>query len=141
VAVFASIQRYHPDMSEPYFDKEANTGLRHLINATRFSLNGLRIAFRKEAAFRQELAILLLALPVGWYLASSLLEFVLLIASLLLVITVELLNSAVEATVDRIGTDHHELAGEAKDLGSAAVMVSIALSLMVWLAVASQHVF
>ena len=120
--------------AESDFDKASNTGLRHLINATRFSLKGLIAAFKHESAFRQELAVLLLAIPAGIWIADSLLDFVLLIAVCLLVLVVELLNSAVEAAIDRIGTEQHPISALAKDYGSAAVMISLILAGAVWLA-------
>jgi len=127
-------------MKEPYFDKQANTGLRHLMNATVFSWRGIKSACQHEAAFRQEVVLLGLALPAAWLIATSAQEYAMLIASVILILIVELLNSAIEATVDRISTEQHELSGRAKDLGSAAVMLSIALAVIVWGAVAWQHI-
>ena len=109
--------------------------MRHLINATRYSLQGLRHAWLSEEAFRQELYVLVVALPVGWVLGKSAVERALLVGSCLLVIVVELLNSAIEAAVDRIGTEHHEISGQAKDMGSAAVFCAILLAAVVWLLV------
>lgn len=116
------------------FDKSTNTGFTHLFNATRFSMRGLREAFRRESAFRQELALLLILIPAGVWLATSVVQFALLIAVCLLVLVVELLNSGIEAAIDRIGLGHHEISGLAKDYGSAAVMVSLVLAALVWLA-------
>ncbi|MBQ74474.1 MAG: diacylglycerol kinase [Gammaproteobacteria bacterium] len=116
------------------FEKASNTGLRHLINAARFSRNGLIAAFKLESAFRQELAMLLFAIPAAIWIADSLLDFVLLMAVCLLVLVVELLNSAVEATIDRIGKEHHPISALAKDYGSAAVMLSLIIAGAVWLA-------
>ena len=96
------------------------------------SARGFRGAFRDEAAFRQELALALVVIPTGLVLGRNGVERALLTAPMLLVLVVELLNSAVEATVDRIGLEHHELAGLAKDLGSAAVLLSLALLAVVW---------
>ncbi len=107
------------------FDKSANTGLTHLVNATRFSLNGLRACFANESAFRQELAIFAILLPAGAFMASTLLEMVLLLCACLLVLSVELLNSGIEAAIDRHGGAHHEMSGLAKDYGSAAVMMAL----------------
>ncbi len=103
-----------------------------LVNATRYSLKGVRACYRHEQAFRQEAWVLLLAVPLGAWLGDTGVERVLLIGSWLLVLIVELLNSAVEAAVDRIGSEHHELAGRAKDLGSAAVMGALILSAGTW---------
>ncbi|MCC7257101.1 MAG: diacylglycerol kinase [Gammaproteobacteria bacterium] len=107
-----------------------------LIAATRYSLAGLRAAWRHEAAFRQEVFVLVLLLPLAWWLGESMVQRILLVGSWLLVLVVELLNSAIEATVDRIGQDRHDLSARAKDLGSAAVMTSLILAAACWLAVA-----
>jgi len=112
--------------------KKQNTGFRRLVNATKYSLAGLREAWRNEAAFRQECVLVLLLTPVAFWLGQSAVERVLLIGSCWLVLITELLNSAIEAAVDRIGTEHHHLSGRAKDLGSAGVFVSLMLVLLVW---------
>ena len=109
-----------------------NTGLRRLVNATFFSLAGLRAAWRNEAAFRQECALAAVLTPAAFWLGQTAVERSLWIGTCWLVLIVELLNSAVEAVVDRVGTDHHKLSGRAKDLGSAAVFVSLALTALVW---------
>lgn len=116
------------------FDKSANTGLRHFVNATRFSLRGLNQAVRRESAFRQELTILVLLLWPAWWVTHSITDFVILMAVSSIVLVVELLNSAVEAAIDRMGTAHHELSGLAKDYGSAAVMLTLFIAGAVWLA-------
>ena len=126
-------------MSNQEFDKSANTGLRHLFNAFRFSLSGFAAAYRFESAFRQELFLLLVALPAAYFLAQSVLEFVLLISTILFVMVVELLNSAVEAAIDRFGGEIHDLSGRAKDLGSAAVMLSLVITGMIWGALLIQR--
>jgi len=107
-------------------------GLEHLVKATGYSLAGLRAALRHEEAFRQELAVLVVAVPVALWLGKSGLERALLIGSCLLVIVVELVNSAIEAVVNRIGPERNELAGRAKDLGSASVFCAIVLAIVVW---------
>jgi len=112
--------------------KSGNTGVKRLIRATQFSAQGLAHAWRNESAFRQELAATLILAPLALWLGRSRYERLLLIACLLLVIIVELLNSAIEAAVDRFGDEHHELSGRAKDLGSAAVFVSLVLVAAVW---------
>lgn len=109
-----------------------NTGFRHLVNATRYSLKGLRAAFRDEAAFRQELSLCVILLPLAIWLGREPVEWILLIGSCLLVLIVELLNSAVENVVDRIGPEHHELSGRAKDIGSAAVMLALCTAGLTW---------
>lgn len=112
--------------------KANGNGLQRLRNACGWSLKGLHAAFTHEAAFRQEVVALALLAPVGLWLGKTGSEQALLLGSLLLVLIVELLNSAVEAVVDRIGPEHHELAGRAKDCGSAAVLLAIATALLTW---------
>ena len=109
-----------------------NTGFKRIVNATFFSLAGLRAAWRNEAAFRQESLLALVLTPTGLWLGQNAVERSLLIGTVWLVLIVELLNTAVESTVDRVGTDHHKLSGQAKDLGSAGVFVSLLLTLVVW---------
>lgn len=106
-----------------------------LWRATGYSLAGLRAAFRHERAFREEVAVLVVLIPLGLWLGDTGVERALLIGSWLLVMTVELLNSAIEAVVDRVGVERHELAGRAKDLGSAAVLCAIALTCLVWICI------
>jgi diacylglycerol kinase (ATP) len=119
-------------MESPHKGK---TGLRRLINATRYSLSGLAEAARHEDAFRQELIMAAVLVPLGLWLGSNGLERALLAGSVLAVLVVELLNSAVEATVDRISLENHRLAKRAKDMGSAAVMLSLLSAATVWLLV------
>ena len=107
-----------------------------MIRATRFSAQGFAHAWRNEAAFRQELVLAIVMAPVAIWLGRSVVERGALIATLLLVLIVELLNSAIEAAIDRHGDEHHELSGRAKDMGSAAVFVVLVLVLLVWGAVA-----
>lgn len=113
----------------------ANTkqrGLARLINAARFSWQGLRAAYKHEEAFRQEVWVFMLAVPLAFLLAENGLARALLIGSVLMVMLVELLNSALEAVVDRIGSEHHTLSGRAKDIGSAAVLLAIINAVLVW---------
>jgi diacylglycerol kinase (ATP) len=112
--------------------KKQNTGLKRIVNATFFSIAGLRAAWRNEAAFRQECVLAFVLTPAAFWLGQNAVERSLLIGTVWLVLIVELLNSAVEATVDRVGMDHHKLSGRAKDLGSAGVFVSLMLVLVVW---------
>ena len=112
--------------------KPGNTGVRRVVSATFYSVAGLRSAWRSEAAFRQECVAVLLLIPAAFWLGQNALERALLLSSCVLVVIVELLNTAVESVVDRVGTDHHELSGRAKDAGSAAVFMSIALATLVW---------
>lgn len=106
-----------------------------MLNATRYSLNGLRKGWRTQQALRYEFYVLLVAIPVGWLVGRNRVERALLIGSCFLVPVVELINSAIETVVDRIGSEHHELSGRAKDLGSAAVFCSILLAATIWLIV------
>jgi diacylglycerol kinase (ATP) len=114
---------------------KGKTGVRRLINAVGYSINGLRAAYRLEDAFRQELALAAVLIPAALLLPVTATGRALLLASVILVLIVELLNSAIEATVDRISLDNHELAKRAKDIGSAAVMLSLACMTMVWIVV------
>ena len=107
-------------------------GLDRIIKAFGYSLKGFRAAFENEAAFRQELALAVIMVPVGFWLGQTPIEQALLVGVVLMVLVVELLNTAVEAVVDRVGEEHHELAGRAKDMGSAAVFLSLTVVLIVW---------
>ncbi len=115
-----------------------NKGLRRLLLAAGYSTKGLRAAWCQEAAFRQELILTLVLLPIALWLDVSVMERLLLIAVLILVLVVELLNSAIEAAIDRIGPEFHELSGRAKDLGSAAVLLSLLLTVVVWVSLLSS---
>lgn len=112
-----------------------NKGLSRIIKATGYSWQGLRAAYRYEEAFRQEIWLCLVMIPLGLYLGDGGTEKALLVGSLLLLPLVEILNSALEAVVDRFGEEQHELSGRAKDMGSAAVAIAIALAAAVWLLV------
>jgi diacylglycerol kinase (ATP) len=114
---------------------KGKTGLQRVINAARYSLEGLAAAARHEDAFRQELMLAAVLVPLGAWLGNGGLERALLIGSVLMVLVVELLNSAIEATVDRVSLEDHRLAKRAKDLGSAAVMMSLATVGVIWLLV------
>ena len=121
--------------------KPGNTGIRRILRAARFSAQGLKLAFRHEAAFRQEIALVVVLLPIAAWLGQTAVEHALLIGSCLLVLIVELLNSAVEAAIDRHGEEHHELSGRAKDMGSAAVFISLVLVAVIWGLVIYQRFF
>ena len=108
------------------------TGLRRLYLAAVNSANGLRGAWRSQEAVRQEILLLAVAVPLAFWASGDTVERILLVASVVLVLLVELLNTAVEMTVDRIGLEHHELSGLAKDIGSAAVLISLFLAAFVW---------
>lgn len=114
-------------------------GLTRLLRAFGYSFQGFRHTWREEAAFRQEVSLAVVLMPLGIYLGRSGVERALLVCPMLLILVVEILNSAVEAVVDRSGTERHPLAGMAKDMGSAAVMLSFGLLGTVWFLVLSDH--
>lgn len=118
-----------PPQESPYKGK---TGLRRIWNAFQYSLAGLRAAFRHEDAFRQECLLAAVLLPVAVFLPLPGASKALLIACVLLVLVVELMNSAVEAVVDRVSLEHHRLAKRAKDIGSAAVLIALLNLTVVW---------
>lgn len=117
------------------------TGLTRIIKATGYSLKGLKAAWKSEAAFRQEAIMVIIAIIVAFLLDVQWIERLLLISSMVLIAIVELLNSAIEAVVDRIGTELHELSAKAKDIGSAAVFISICLAIFIWSVVIGNHYF
>lgn len=112
--------------------KQICTGWQRLWKATGYSIQGLKAAWINEAAFRQELLLVLFLIPVALWLGTTMTQRALLIFSLLVIPAVELLNSAIETTVDRIGLENHELSGRAKNMGSAAVLVSLIAAAVVW---------
>jgi diacylglycerol kinase (ATP) len=116
-------------------DRLKPSGFTRMFRAFGASSKGLIGAFREEAAFRQELALAAVVIPLGFWLGKNGIERALLIAPMFLVLIVELINSAIEATVDRIGLERHTLSGLAKDIGSAAVLMSLLLLAVVWLLV------
>lgn len=113
-------------------NKPATRGIKHIFDAFGYSLKGLRAAVTHEEAFRLELMAVVIMLPLAFWLGSSAVEYALLVGSLLLVLIVELINSAIEAVVDRVSVEHHELSGRAKDIGSAAVMLTLLNVTAVW---------
>lgn len=114
---------------------KGNRGLKRILLAAGYSVKGLRAAFVHEAAFRQELLLSAVLVPLAFRLDVHLCERLLMISSLFLILIVELLNSAIEAVVDRIGSEWHELSGRAKDIGSAAVFLSLVLTSYVWVSI------
>ena len=110
-----------------------NTGFTRIIKASQYTWQGLRAAYKHEEAFRQELWASLVLIPVGFWLGQNGVEKALLVGTLLLLLLVEILNSSIEAVVDSIGQEHDELAGRAKDMGSAAVAIAIVLIIVVWI--------
>lgn len=112
--------------------KPGETGLKRICSAAGYSAKGLRACWQHEAAFRQEVLACIVLVPLALYLGENGVERALLIGACVLVLIVEVLNSSVEAVVDRIGPEHHELSGQAKDLGSAAVMLALLNVAVVW---------
>lgn len=112
--------------------KPGNTGLTRIIKATGYSIQGLKAAYKYEAAIRQELALLFVSILLAFIIELSALERIVMLGSVVLVLIVELINSAIEVVVDRIGIEQHELSGRAKDIGSAAVMVTLMFAAFVW---------
>lgn len=116
-------------------DLKGKSGLRRLINACGYSRDGFTAAYRHEEAFRQEFWLLVVAAVIAFVLPISLMQSILIVSVHLLLLIVEILNSAVEAVVDRIGPEIHPLSKRAKDMGSCAVSLTIGLCLMVWISV------
>lgn len=116
-------------MESPHKGK---TGLKRLVNAFGYSMDGLAAAYQNEDAFRQEVFMTIVLVPLALYLGESGLERAMMIASVVLVVIVELINSSIEATVDRISLENHTLAKRAKDIGSAAVLISLMNMVIVW---------
>lgn len=125
-----SVERTPPARST--LERPKLLGMRRLLLAFVNSWKGFRGAFRSEAAFRQEVALAVVLLPLGVYLGKTPVEKALLVASVLLVLIVELLNTGIETVVDRIGLERHELSGLAKDVGSTAVLLSFAVLVVIW---------
>ena len=123
------------NLEPPVSQYKSKSGLKRIFSALFNSLDGLRTAWRLEHAFRQELGVAIPGIIVALLLPVTLLERVALIAVLVLMLITELVNSAIEAVVDRISLDHHELSKNAKDLGSAAVMLAVVLAVLTWAAI------
>ncbi len=120
---------------------KGNRGLTRAWHAAKNSWCGMVYAFNEESAFRQELTLLLILTPIALFLPISLLQKAILVSSLILVLVVELLNSSVEAAIDRISFEHHDLSKRAKDFGSAAVMLALLIATLLWLTVCIPLVF
>ena len=116
-------------------------GPRRILKAATWSMQGLRAAWLHESSFRLEVYLFVILAPLGWLLAQTPIERVLLIGSMLLVLSIELLNSAIEAVIERYGAEFHELAGRAKDMGSAAVFVLMMNVLLTWGAIVGPRIF
>lgn len=119
-------------MYSPY---KSRGGLSRLLNALRYSAQGLKTAFKHEAAFRQELLLAIALVPIALWIGQNPFEIALLIGSLLFVLVVELLNSALETLADAICPEHNPMIGRAKDLGSAAVLLALIIALLIWLGI------
>ncbi|QGX39361.1 diacylglycerol kinase [Permianibacter aggregans] len=120
--------------------KPGKTGFVRLFDAFGYSMKGFKAAWQNEAAFRQEAVLALVLIPLAFIIAENPLELAALVAGVLLVIITELLNSAIESVVDRTGHEHHELSGRAKDMGSAAVLISLLVCAVLWGAVLWRYV-
>jgi diacylglycerol kinase (ATP) len=118
---------------------KGRTGIDRILRATGHSASGLRLAYAGESAFRQEVWLAIVLLPLSFWLGDDWTQVALLAGSVLLVMIVELLNSGIEAVVDRVSYEWHELSKRAKDLGSAAVMLSLLLCAGIWIAALSQR--
>ena len=114
---------------------KGNTGFKRIVLAAGYSAKGLRAAFVNEAAFRQELLLALVLIPLAIWLDVEPTQRLLMIAALFVVLITELMNSAIEAVVDRIGAERHELSGRAKDIGSAAVLLALLLCATIWISI------
>lgn len=119
-------------MTPPISPFKGKTGLRRILNAAGYSWAGFCAAYKHESAFRQELWLALVLVPLALYLGETAVERVLMVGAWLLVLIVELLNSAIEASVDRISLEHHLLIKRAKDMGSAAVLLALLNAAIVW---------
>jgi diacylglycerol kinase (ATP) len=121
--------------------KSGKTGIRRVVNAAFYSWAGMRYAWINEPAFRQEVTLAVILIPAAFWVGSDALQRALLVGTCLIVLIVELLNSAIEAVVDRFGDEYHKLSGSAKDLGSAAVFFSLLLTVIVWALVIYERFF
>lgn len=118
--------------TETVSGKPGNTGIQRVLKASIYSLQGLKAALKHEAAVRQELALLVVAVLLLYRFDVSQIERILMLGTVVLVLIVELINSAIESVVDRIGVERHELSGRAKDIGSAAVFVALLFAAFTW---------
>ncbi len=114
---------------------KTSKGFDRIVKATRFTIKGIRSVWSNEAAFRQEALLLILVVPAGLIIGETFIQKGLFISVWLLVLVIELLNSAIESVVDRIGYERHPLSGQAKDMGSAAVFIGICISVIVWISI------
>jgi diacylglycerol kinase (ATP) len=122
--------------ADPASGPRNGQGIRRIVRAMACSLRGVRAAFTSERAFRQEIAVAAILIPAACALPFSAIERLALVGSVLLVLVVELLNTAIEKTLDRLSTETHPLTGAAKDMGSAAVLLAIVIMILAWLSIA-----
>ncbi len=122
--------RYHARMISPF---KSSPGWRRILQALSYSLHGLRAAFRHEASFRQELLLALVLAPFAFVVGDNAMQVLLLLGSLVAVLVVELINSAIEALADAVSVEPHPMIRQAKDIGSAAVLLTLAMAVAVWL--------
>jgi diacylglycerol kinase (ATP) len=115
------------------------SGIGRIIRATGYSISGVKACWRHEAAFRQEVGLFVVLFPASFFVAQSAVQWILLISPLFLVLMLEVINSAIESVVDRIGPEHHELSGRAKDMSSASVMFCLILLALTWAAIALEN--
>ncbi len=120
---------------EKNYSKTNGSGVERVINATKCSTKGFKAAYINEAAFRQELFLFAFLFPLSFFISENITQLILLIISLLLVLFAEIINSAIEAVVDRVGMEYHELSGRAKDLGSATVFIGVTIFLITWVGI------
>ena len=125
------------NMSAP----EGNTGVKRIINAFFFSLDGFKACFRTEEAFRQEIYLTALMVPTAFWIGDTNVEQIVLLGSVVLVLITEMINTAIERAIDRISTDKHELSKEAKDMGSAVVFMALVFCAFTWLMIAIPKFF
>ncbi len=121
--------------------KPGNKGLTRVIKAFGFSVKGFRATWKHEEAFRQEVILAVILLPLSFYVAVNATQLAILLLTLFIVLITEILNSAVEAVVDRVSDEHHKLAGRAKDMGSAAVLLSLTMTAVIWGVIIYENFF
>lgn len=124
---------------KPLMNKPNRTGIMRIYWATQYSFKGIKAAWQHEEAFRQEFSLMMVMIPAAFWLGTSTEQRLLLVGSCLLVVIVELINSAIEAAIDRISSDFHPLSGQAKDMGSAAVFFSLWFVVLCWGMIAWQR--
>lgn len=126
-------------MDDKVVNKPNGNGVKRIFNAFTCSVKGFKAVYRHEAAFRQELLLCAILLPISFIIATSITHWLILVSTLLFVLFAEVINSAIEALADRISLDHHKLLGRAKDLGSAAVFIAFTIMFISWLALGYQY--